>query len=237
MLISGHRRRHRSEEITALIERTTAEAVQATTRPEVAQTNEATASYMYLQHYAEVFRYVRARVGTQAAAEDLTSDVFCKAVAGLKSYRTMRSSALPWLYTIAAHRVADHYRAARPTIDLDAAAQVADSGPNPADVVVTRVLVRQVWELSKCLPASQRRALWLRYGEELELREIAAQMGRSVEAVKLLVYRAIRGVRRGLPAPVGTPALNLLPALANGAGGRGRTGVVQSGLEVAALAA
>jgi len=168
------------------------------------------ASHMYQQHYAEVFRYVRARVGSHTEAEDLTSDVFCKAVAGLENYRTMRSSALPWLYTIAAHRVADYYRASRPTAEIDEAAHVPDSGPNPADVVVSRDQVRHVWELSKTLPASQRLALWLRYGEELELKEIAAQMGRSVEAVKLLVHRAIRGIRANMPAADGAASLVLL---------------------------
>lgn len=185
-----------------------------------APTAEGMASQMFLRHYTEVFRYVRARVGTQAEAEDLTSDVFCKAVAGLKNYRPLRSSALPWLYTIAAHRVVDHYRAARPASELDRAVQVADSGPNPADVVATRELVSQVWDLSKRLPDSQRRALWLRYGEELELREIALLMGRSVEAVKLLVHRAIRGVRASLPSSVGTPVLDILrpPPRASGGG-------------------
>jgi RNA polymerase sigma-70 factor, ECF subfamily len=171
---------------------------------------QANASHMYQQHYAEVFRYVRARVSSHAEAEDLTSDVFCRAVAGLERYRTMRSSALPWLYTIAAHRVADFYRASRPTAELDEAAQVPDVGPNPADVVVSREQVRNVWELSKCLPASQRLALWLRYGEDLELKEIALKMGRSVEAVKLLVHRAIRGIRASMPAPEGGAPLVLL---------------------------
>ncbi|MGC2192539.1 MAG: sigma-70 family RNA polymerase sigma factor [Candidatus Dormiibacterota bacterium] len=206
-----------------------------------APTAERMASQMFLRHYTEVFRYVRARVGTQAEAEDLTSDVFCKAVAGLKRYRPLRSSALPWLYTIAAHRVADHYRAARPTSELDRAVQVADGGPNPADVVTTRELVREVWDLSKSLPASQRRALWLRYGEELELREIALLMGRSVEAVKLLVHRAIRGVRASLPSSVGTPVFDIRPAPAQGAGRRTgsgrRTGRCRSTLKNPALAA
>src|SRR5487761_371655 len=167
------------------------------------------ASDMYLHHHDAVFRYIRARVGSHAEAEDLTSDVFCKAVADLHRYRPLRSSALPWLYTIAAHRVADHYRAARPTNALDAAGHVADGGPSPLDVVVSRDMVRQVWELSKRLPASQRRALWLRYGEELELREIASRMGRSVEAVKLLVHRAVRAIRSSLAVPDGIVALSL----------------------------
>lgn len=193
-------------------DRLTREAVAITTEEKGVEVLEAMASEMYRLHQGDVFRYVRARVGSRAEAEDITSDVFCKAVAGLKSYRTLRASALPWLYTIAAHRVADHYRAVRPTSDLDEAAQIPDAGPNPADVVVSRDLVRQVWDLSKGLPASQRRALWLRYGEELELREIAAQMGRSVEAVKLLVHRAIRGIRGKLPVPAGAAETLALPS-------------------------
>ncbi|MGA8427639.1 MAG: sigma-70 family RNA polymerase sigma factor [Candidatus Dormiibacterota bacterium] len=180
------------------------------------QTVPPNASHMYAQHYAEVFRYVRARVSSTTEAEDLTSDVFCKAIAGLASYRTMRSSALPWLYTIAAHRVADYYRASRTTAGLDEAAHVPDPGPNPADVVVSREQVRQVWELSKSLPASQRLALWLRYGEELELREISLLMGRSVEAVKLLVHRAIRGIRASTPSTDGPSSLVLLSSPGNG---------------------
>ncbi|HVB54471.1 MAG TPA: sigma-70 family RNA polymerase sigma factor [Candidatus Acidoferrales bacterium] len=190
---------------------TTAEAVHARSDRGSERAHEAIAAQMYAMHYAAVFRYVRSRVRTQAEAEDLTGDVFCRAVAGLKNYRPMRSSALPWLYTIAAHRVIDHYRAARPTSELDETALVDGGSPNPADVVVTQDQVREVWELSKCLPPSQRRALWLRYGEELELREIALLMGRSVEAVKLLVHRAIRGVRGNLLAPVRPSALSLLP--------------------------
>jgi RNA polymerase sigma factor (sigma-70 family) len=187
---------------------------------EATQCVQANVSHMYQEHYAQVFRYVRARVGSHTEAEDLTSDVFCKAVAGLESYRTMRSSALPWLYTIAAHRVADYYRASRPTAELDEAAHVPDAGPNPADVVVSSEQVRHVWELSKSLPASQRLALWLRYGEELELKEIALLMGRSVEAVKLLVHRAIRGIRSNMPAAEGAPSLVLLARPAAASRGR-----------------
>jgi len=169
------------------------------------------AALIYEQHYGAIFRYARARLSSQALAEDLTSDVFCKAVGGLERYRPLRPSALPWLYTIASHQVADYYRRARPSVDLTAAAQIPDKAPNPADVAASRDLVRRVWKASACLPSSQRRALWLRFGEELELAEIAHQMGRSVGAVKLLVHRGLRGVRAAMAsdegvAPVSLPA-------------------------------
>jgi len=185
------------------------------------------ATLMYEQHYESIFRYARARVSSQALAEDLTSEVFCKAVAGLPRYRPLRPSTLPWLYTIASHQVADHYRRARPGFDLLVAEQIADPNPNPADLVASRDLVNRVWLASEALPPAQRRAVWLRYGEELELTEIAARMGRSVGAVKLLVHRGLRGVRAGLGsdqegAPVSVSNSN---ALAQGAAPNGLSGI------------
>jgi RNA polymerase sigma-70 factor (ECF subfamily) len=158
------------------------------------------ATAMFEEHYGSIFRYARARVGSHAQAEDLAGEVFCKALAGLARYRPLRPSTLPWLYTIASHQVADYYRRARPGADLMEADQLADPTPDPADLVASRDLVQRVWRASECLPPAQRTALWLRYGEELELREIALQMGRSVGAVKLLVHRGVRAVRVAMGA-------------------------------------
>lgn len=208
VLASGVARGSDHREINCLIDLATAGGVHQLGD---AGTESATAR-MYVQHYAAIFRYIRKRVGTRAEAEDLTGDVFCKAVAGAKNYRSLRPSVLPWLYTIAANRVIDHYRSNRPTSRLDESVLSADGDANPADVVVNKVLVSEVWDVAKELPASQRRALWLRYGEELELGEIALLMGRSVEAVKLLVHRAVRAVRVRMVVAGSGPALLALPA-------------------------
>jgi RNA polymerase sigma-70 factor (ECF subfamily) len=166
----------------------------------------AKAEAMYRQHYQAVMRYVRARVATQELAEDLVSDVFCRALAAMSSYQQLRPTALPWLYTIAAHRVADYYRSRRTTCPIEAVEAVSDRTKGPEELVAEREALREVWKASQVLPDSQRRALWFRYGEELELREIAVRMGRSVEAVKLLLHRAIRGVRRALESTGPQPA-------------------------------
>ena len=179
----------------------------------------AKAEAMYREHYPSVMRYVRARVATQELAEDLVSDVFCQALASISSYQQIRSTALPWLYTIAAHRVADYYRSRRATCPIEAVEAVSDRTKGPEDLVAERDSLREVWKASEGLPVSQRSALWFRYGEELELREIAVRMGRSVEAVKLLLHRAIRGVRRALastgPRPVPKPGRRASPSQGN----------------------
>jgi RNA polymerase sigma-70 factor (ECF subfamily) len=158
------------------------------------------AESMYRDHYESVMRYVRARVATREVAEDLVADVFCRALGAAGAYRAMRETPLPWLYRIAAHRVADHYRRQRPSCGLDAAAEVVSPEPGPDDLVLRQVAISEIWEVSQALPKTQRRALWLRYGRQLELREIALLMGKTVEAVKLLIHRAIKHLRAALVA-------------------------------------
>lgn len=155
---------------------------------------------MYRTHYSAVMRYVRARVRSREVAEDLVSDVFCRAVGAARRYVPLRQTTLPWLYTIAAHRVADHYRRQRPTCALDTVFGICEDAPSPDDVVAQRDQVEQIWEAAKMLPPAQRRALWLRYGEGRDLKEIAVRMDRSVEAVKLLIHRATRTIKGRLEA-------------------------------------
>jgi len=147
---------------------------------------------MYLDHHAAVLRYVRTRVNSSELAEDLVGDVFCSAVAKAEVYQNRRDTALPWLYRIAANRVADHYRRQRATCSLELATELADPAPDPIEIVARGETLRTVWRLSQELSAAQRTALWLRYGEDLELTTIAFQMGRSVAAVKVLIHRALR---------------------------------------------
>ena len=163
------------------------------------------AENLYRDHYEAVLRYVRARVATREIAEDLVADVFCRALTAAASYRAMRDTPLPWLYRIAAHRVADHYRRQRTSYGLDAAAEVVSSELGPDELVLRQVAISEVWEASQELPRTQRRALWLRYGRQLELSEIAVVMGKSVEAVKLLIHRAIKHLRQALTEASPTP--------------------------------
>ena len=159
---------------------------------------DASVGEMYQNHHETVLRYVQRRVECPQVAQDLTGDVFCKAVRMFASYQPVRDTALPWLYTIAAHTVADHYRRQRPTAALGLVPEVASPERGPDEVVVRRDLANRVWAAAGQLPVSQRQALWLRFGEDRDLADIANTMERSVMAVKLLIHRATRGVRARL---------------------------------------
>ena len=64
---------------------------------------------IYIQFVDSVYAYTFARVGSHPDAEDLTSEVFVRAIQHLNRYRE-KGSFLAWLLTIARNLTFDHYR-------------------------------------------------------------------------------------------------------------------------------
>ncbi len=157
-----------------------------------------TVGEIYQNHYAAVLRCVHRRVGSPQTAQDLTGDVLCKAVRTFRSHRPLRWSALLRLYTIGANTLTDHHHRQRRTAPLGRVGEVVSPAAGPDEMVARRVLAGHIWTAADRLPGSQRRALWLRCGEDREVAEIADGKGRGVMAVKLLVHRAVAGVRARL---------------------------------------
>jgi len=151
---------------------------------------------LYGRYLPRIYRFVYARVGEQTAAEDVTSDVFIKALRNIHRYHDTGSSFGAWLYRIALYSVVDRYRATRPVENLDQLCERAASGPGPEDVAADRDELRRVWAVVEALPTNQRTAMVLRFQEDLSIDDIGAAMEKSPAAVKQLLFRALRTVRR-----------------------------------------
>jgi RNA polymerase sigma-70 factor (ECF subfamily) len=151
---------------------------------------------LYQRYLPRVYRYVYRRIGNQQDAEDVTALVFTEALESLEGYREQGSFA-GWLFTIAHHRVADHHRRQREKVNLG---QVAPFLADPALDAESRVeqkerLVQLAAAMRELAPDRQE-ALALRFFGELSNKEVAQVMGKSEAAVKMLLYRAIRQLRR-----------------------------------------
>jgi DNA-directed RNA polymerase specialized sigma24 family protein len=84
---------------------------------------------LYARYLPPVYRYCYRRLGTSAAAEDATSEIFVKVLAALPRYRAV--SFRSWLFTIAHHVITDILRRRRPLEPLEAA-------DDPVDTALTR---------------------------------------------------------------------------------------------------
>jgi len=160
---------------------------------ERAKGNPAEFSTLYETYADAVFRYCLFRLGTREQAEDATSQIFLKALAGLHSHcngRSFRS----WLFSIAHNVVTDIYRASRPIWPLSLVAELLDRRPGVEEEVLDRVERDELHRLLKRLPMGQRQVMELRLAG-LTSAETAEILGRSLGSVKIAQVRAVQKLR------------------------------------------
>jgi len=154
---------------------------------------------LYDRYFLQIYRFVYSRMRDQSAAEDVTSEVFMKALKSIGRYQDTGRPFSAWLYQIAVNAVADRYRAARPVEDLDEQRALAEGGPSLEQVAAQRDDLRRIWAVVETLPRPQRTAMILKFQEDLKIDDIAAAMGKSPGAVKLLIHRGVTRVRAAVP--------------------------------------
>jgi RNA polymerase sigma-70 factor (ECF subfamily) len=153
---------------------------------------------LYDHYFGQIYRFVYSRLHDQEAAEDVTSEVFFKALRAIGRYRPSGHPFSAWLYQISVNAINDHYRSRRPAQSLDTAMAVADGQRPVVDRVVDTSEAARVWSAIDDLPPQQRIALTLKLGEDMKLAQIGEIMGKSEGAVKLLIHRGMIGARQRL---------------------------------------
>jgi RNA polymerase sigma-70 factor (ECF subfamily) len=160
---------------------------------------------LYDLYVDRVYRFVRARLRDSAAAEDVTAEVFFKALRGISGYRPESGTFSGWLFRIARNAVIDHVRARRPTVSLEHAYGTFDAAASVEDQVAHRVEMTRVRREIDELPPAQRTAIILRLERDLPIAEIAVALSRSEGAVRVLLHRALRTLRTKLGSSIASP--------------------------------
>lgn len=150
---------------------------------------------VYDEHVVGIYRFIHARVGNHPDAEDLTAQVFVRAVEQLDTDREPGQIAA-WLYRVAHNATADYWRAfyRLPVIGTEQVApgwEPADDGAGQRAEPDDRAAAR-VEAVLRRLPDQYRRVLELRFLERLSVAETARAMGISNGNARVLQYRALR---------------------------------------------
>jgi len=144
---------------------------------------------LYERNFERVYAFVARRVQDRALAEDLTSEVFHKALANLPRFDWRGIPFAAWLFRIAANVVADQWkRRAREVIGDPPEVSVE---PNLEEIERRARLFRMVAQL----PIDQRRVVQMRFTEGKSIHEIAEELGRTDGAIKQLQFRALEKLR------------------------------------------
>jgi RNA polymerase sigma-70 factor (ECF subfamily) len=149
---------------------------------------------LYRRYLPRVYRYVLAQLGDQYQAQDVTSQTFLTAFESIATFRGTGAFSA-WLLTIARHKVVDSKRRQKAVAPLEEAAHVASREPSPEQIAVTHLEIEHVLRTLQTLAPERAEALALRIFGGLTSTEVAAVMGKSEAAVKMLVYRAVHDLQ------------------------------------------
>lgn len=158
---------------------------------EAAQKNPARFGDIYERYFDRVYAYVARRVGNRDAAQDLTADVFHRALANIGKYESRGVPFAAWLFRIAANAIADKWKHAAKESGSPSTEEI-EAGKSDCDAAEHRA---QLFQSVRTLPTDQRRVIQMRFAEEKSIRDIAQALRKTEGAIKQLQFRAIQNLR------------------------------------------
>jgi|SRR5579859_7635765 len=163
---------------------------------EAAQADPSKFDALYELHFHRIYYLIVSRVRNRTTAEDLTSEVFHKALANLRSFEWRGTPFSAWLVRIACNALADQFKRDYREIlsgDDPPNAKAAPSLSKRDE----RTIEENAWlfSLVEKLPDVQRRVIYERFVEQRKVSEIAAILKKSEGAIKQLQFRALQTLR------------------------------------------
>ena len=162
---------------------------------------------LYRKYLAQVYSYAFYELGSHHDAEDAAERTFMLALGALNRFEERArpidgegaSTFRVWLFQIARNVVANIRRSSgrHPVAPIEAAADVTGPVDIEAEVGERHEAGAALAAVAR-LPEERRRALILRFVEEMSTAEIAGILGRSEGAVRVLIHRGLRAVARDL---------------------------------------
>jgi RNA polymerase sigma factor (sigma-70 family) len=159
---------------------------------------------LYDRYDRPCFQFIRRTLGSAHAdaAEDLHQETWLAVSNNAATFDARKASFAAWLFTIARHKVWDHFRRQKVAVlasaSDDAAMMVADTGPTPLQQVESRELALRLVAAVEDLPLEQRGAFVMFSHSGLSLEEIAQATGVAVETAKSRLRYARATLRRSL---------------------------------------
>jgi RNA polymerase sigma-70 factor (ECF subfamily) len=146
---------------------------------------------LYDRYDRACFRFVRRMLGSAHAdaAEDLCQETWIAISKNAAAFDPAKASFNAWLFTVARHKVFDHFRRLKVAVlagagDEAAMMRLADPAASPLEEVQSRDLAQRIVTALEALPLEQRGAFIMFADGGLSLEEIAHATGVAVETAK-----------------------------------------------------
>ncbi|HEY3373600.1 MAG TPA: sigma-70 family RNA polymerase sigma factor [Candidatus Aquicultor sp.] len=148
---------------------------------------------IYDHYYNKIFNFVYYKVGSKVEAEDLTEQVFLKALENIAGFEWRGVPFSSWLFRIASNLVVDFYRARKyEIVDIEDHINIqVDDVWGPEQSALRELERNEIVDAIKMLTEEQQQVITLRFIGGLSNEEVAQAINKSVNAVKALQHRAI----------------------------------------------
>lgn len=154
--------------------------------------------HLYRRRYLEIFAYCRRRLGCDAAAADVTAEVF---VVAWRHMAQLDQDPRGWLYGVARRTLANHLRGVRRQNALVAKVTMHQARPAHGDSEHGQLLAALA-----TLSAADQELVQLKHWEELPIRHIATALGISSATCRVRLHRAMTRLRQALVTDQKTPS-------------------------------
>jgi RNA polymerase sigma-70 factor, ECF subfamily len=157
---------------------------------------------LYDRYVERVYRFVLYRVsGDAALAEDITSEVFLRALRKIKTFTWQGRDVGAWFLTIGRNLVLDHFKSGRFRLEMvgaepAVAGGIGDEVVDAEDEALARISHGELYKALQRLGSEQQEVIYWRFLQSYSVAETAAAMAKSEGAIKALQYRAVKALYR-----------------------------------------
>ncbi len=138
------------------------------------------------RYSARLFYFLRHRFKTDQDTEDLVQETFLKAFRNINRFNPERKFST-WLYTIAIRQAISRFRSEK---KRSTSLETYPSCLDPQEIVIQKEESQNIWHLASKLGKKQYEALWLHYGEDMPIKEMAKILNKKPITVRVLLHRA-----------------------------------------------
>ncbi len=151
----------------------------------------------YLAYGGALYSYLRFHLPSADLAEDLTAEVFLRALKAYHRFNPSSGSPRPWLFRIAQNALRDHHRQAkrRQVLPMAAMRDLQCDAPSPEERLLWEEEVAGLLAAVAELPVKDREVIGLCYGSELSMGEAGEILGLSAAATRTRLWRALGRLR------------------------------------------
>jgi RNA polymerase sigma-70 factor, ECF subfamily len=153
---------------------------------------------LYQRYLEPIYRYLRLRVSDDRHAEDLAEITFIRAFEALHRYHHRGHAFSAFLFQIARNLLTDHYRRQSNEAPLETVDSLPSPAQSPDEVFDTQERLAAVRQALESLPEDYQEVIRLRVILEMPTPTAAAWLGRSEQATRVLLHRALGALRKRL---------------------------------------